>query len=155
MTVPAGPYLPTNGKVAVAFLGSRFLPSITPGMVATSLPRELSTWADLGFVQATIVAASPDVDVPVRRPLVQLDAWAVSPDSVKPNVAKANRLAELVFRGLEDDVQLFGKTLDLGPHYLPVRVLAAYPSSEPAEVPDDPSGYGRVTFDFVLEWARL
>lgn len=51
---PAGPYYPTNALVAVAWLGRR-VAGLVPGMVATRLPRDLSTWADLGFVQATVV----------------------------------------------------------------------------------------------------
>ena len=105
--VPAGPYYPTSPLVAVAWLGQR-VAGLAPGMVATRLPRDLSTWADLGFVQATVVTGTPDVDVPIRRPLVQVDAWAHSPDGVKPPVNKAARLAELVRVATEDGAQ-YGK----------------------------------------------
>ena len=44
---------------------------LNASMVATRLPRDLTTWADLGFVQASPVTGVPDVDIPVRHPLVQ------------------------------------------------------------------------------------
>ena len=98
--VPPGPYYPTNALVAVAWLGQR-VPGLAPAMVATKLPRDLAAWADLGFVQASIVTGTPDVDVPIRRPLVQVDCWAASVDaqgnvSTRPPVNKAARLAERI-----------------------------------------------------------
>jgi hypothetical protein len=71
---------------------------------------------------------------------------------------KATRLAELVTRATEDEIQRaggFGRPVDMPANYLAARVQAAYPVTEPSEVPDDPSGYGRVTFDLALDWARI
>lgn len=153
MSIPAGPYLPTSPVVAVAWLRSRA--GIDPGQVATKLPRDLATWADLGFVQATIIPGSVDDDLRVRRPLVQVDAWAHSPDGVKPPVGKAARLAELVLKAIETGEQDFGAEIALGANYLPARILAAHSPTEPSAVEGDPSGFARVTFDFVLEWVRI
>ena len=153
MTIPAGPYLPTSPVVAVAWLRSRA--GIPAGSVATKLPRELAAWAELGFIQATIVPGSVDDDVRKRSPLVQIDAWAHSPEGVKPPVGKAARLAELVLKATETDAQLYGRAIDLGPNYLPARVLSAHSPTEPSEVEGDPSGFARVTFDFVLDWVRI
>lgn len=152
MSLPAGPYLPTSPVVAVAWLRSRA--GIVAGQVATKLPRELATWAELGFVQATIVPGSVDDDLRIRRPLVQVDAWAHSPEGVRPPVGKAARLAELVLKATETSEQEYGRAIDLGPNYLPARVLAAHSPTEPSEVEGDPSGFARVTFDFVLNWVR-
>jgi len=161
--IPAGPYLPTSALVVVAWLGQR-VPGLAPGMVATKLPREISAWADAGFVQVTIVPMPAEVDVPVRHALAQIDAWGVNlkadgSGDMKPPGAKATRLAELIMRATEDDVQRaaggFGRPVDMPANYLAARVQAAYPSTEPSEVPDDPSGYGRVTFDLALDWARI
>lgn len=150
--LPAGPYYPTNALVAVAWLGQR-VAGLAPGMVATRLPRDLSTWADLGFVQATVVTGTPDVDVPIRRPLVQVDAWAHSPDGVKPPVNKAARLAELVRVATEDGAQ-YGKPVAMPANYAGAVVLSAYVVTEPYEMTDDPSGFARISLDLVLEWAR-
>ncbi len=160
MATPAGPYLPTGALVAVAWLGQR-VPGLAPAMVATSLPRDLTTWGDAGFVQVTVIPGGYDVDSgATRRTLAQIDAWGVNVSAdgsaqSRPAVFKATRLAELILRASEDDIQSFGRPVEMPANYLPVRVLAAFPTAEPSPVPDDPSGYGRVTFDFALDWARL
>lgn len=163
MPIPAGPYLPTSALVAVGWLGTR-VPGLTPGMVATKLPRELTDWADLGFVQVTMIPGSFDVDGGIRHALAQIDCYAATmaadgTPSAKPPVGKATRLAELIVRATEDDVQRatvgFGKPVALPAGYLAARVLTAYPRTDPAEVAGDPSGYARVTFDLALDWARI
>jgi hypothetical protein len=160
--IPAGPYLPTGALVVVAWLG-QCVDGLTSGMVATSLPRDLTTWAEAGFVQVTMMPSAAGVDSgDTRHAYAQIDAWGIATASdgsvtSKPSVGKATRLAELIIRGCEDDAQRdhFGKPVTLPADYLPARVLVAYPVTEPSPVPDDPSGYGRVTFDLALEWARL
>lgn len=151
--VPAGPYYPTNALVAVAWLGQR-VDGLAPGMVATRLPRDLAAWADLGFVQATVISGTPDVDVPIRRPLVQIDAWAHSPDGVKPPVNKAARLAELVRVATELSTAKYSTPVEMPANYAGAIVLSAYVVTEPYEVTDDPSGFARISLDLVLEWAR-
>lgn len=161
MATPAGPYYPTNDLVAVAYLGQR-IPGITSGMVATSLPgfrpdRTLP-WGDEGFVQVSPFGGIPDVDIPVRHPLVQLDFWAanVSGGSVaaKPAWNKANRLFELVRVGLEESTN-FGKPVTLPDGYLGARVLSAYLISEAVKMTDDPSGYAHFSADLAIDWARI
>lgn len=160
--IPAGPYLPTSALVAVAWIGQR-VPGIVAGQVATRLPRDFATWVDEGFVQVTIIPAAAEVDVPVRHAIAQIDAWGanVSTDgssAAKPAVMKATRLAELIVRATEDATQViggFGRPVTMPANYAAARVLAAYPMTEPSEVPDDPSGFGRVTFDLALDWARI
>lgn len=160
--LPAGPYLPNSSLVVAAWIGQR-VPGIAPAQVATSLPRDLTTWASEGFVQVTIVPTPAEVDVPIRHAYAQIDVWAVrlKPDgsaSAKPPVNLAWRLANLIARACEDDTQRiggFGRPVTLPVDYVSARVQAAYLQTEPSEVPDDPSGYARVTFDLALDWARL
>lgn len=157
---PAGPYFPTTALVAVAWLGQR-VPAITSAMVATRLPRDTADWADDGFVQATVIPSGVEVDSGGRRlGMVQVDAWGINlkPDGsavAVPAMQKATRLAELVRRATEDDVQVFGRTVEMPTGYLPARVLSCYLVTDPSPVTDDPSGFGRVTFDLALDWVRL
>lgn len=144
---------PTNSLVAVAWLSQR-VPGITPAMVATSLPRDSSTWSSLGFVQATVITGTPDVDVPIRRPLIQVDLWAMTPDSARPPLAKAANLAELVRVATELETARYSSPVTMPANYAGAIVLSAYVASEPAEIPDDPSGYAHFTMDLRLEWAR-
>lgn len=159
MNALAAPYYPTNALVAAAWIGQR-VPGIVAGQVATKLPRDVTTWGAEGFVQVTPVTGMPDVDIPVRHPLVQVDCWAVTIDgqgnvSTKPPVHKANRLAELIRTATELDTALYSSPVNMPVNYLGAVVLSVYPITEPAEVPDDPSGYARFTFDLALDWARI
>lgn len=151
--VPPGGFRPTSALVAVAWIGQR-VAGVTAGQVATKLPRDLSTWADLGFVQVTILPRAADVDGLRRLPVAQVDAWAHSPEGVKPPVPKAAGLAELVYAAT-GNAQLFGKPVAMPASYAGALALSAYPLTEPAEVPDDPAGFARVTFDMALDWAPL
>lgn len=151
--MPVGGYRPTNALVAVAWIGQH-VEGVTPDMVATSLPRDLSTWAALGFVQVTILPRTADVNGLRRLPVVQVDAWAHTPDNVKPPVAKANGLAENVFAAASS-LERYGRTLTVKANYRNAYILGAYPLTEPAEVPGDPSGFARATFDMALDWAPL
>lgn len=157
MATPAGPYYPTNALVVQAWLGQR-VAGVVPAQVAGKLPRDPATWADEGFVVVTIIGGTPDVDIPVRHPIAQIDAYAVTLDatgtiSVKPPVGKANRLAELV-RVATDAGTYYSKPVTMPANYLGAIVLGASVVSEPREITDDPSGYARVTLDLALDWAR-
>ena len=148
--LPPPPYAPTSDLVAVAWL--RGVAGIEPGQVATTLPSDAASWADLGFVQASTVTGLADVDTPERRqPLVQVDTWANAGTSNRPPWNKAARLAELVRIGTEGAT---GRVLDLGANYGAARVLSVYLESEPRRVDDDPAGYARFTFDVHVDWVR-
>lgn len=155
--VPVGPYFPTNDLVAVAWLGQR-VPLLDDSQVATVLPRNPSSWLEGGFVTAATVAGSPDIEIPVRRPLVQVDCWAADAKSdgsvgAKPPWARANRLAELI-RNATEDIQQYAQAVTLPAAYLGARVLAVYLVTEPSRVLDDPSGYARYTLDLAFDWVR-
>lgn len=155
---PVGPFYPTNALVAVAWIGQR-VPGISSSQVATRLPTAFATWADEGFVQVTIITGTPDIDTGIRKPLAQVDCWAATVDaagnvSTKQPTGKANRLAELIRTATELPSAEYGKPVTMPANYAGAIVLSAYPLTEPVEVPDDPSGYARVTFDLALDWAR-
>lgn len=161
MSAPVGPFLPTGALVAVAWLG-QCVPGIASSQVATVLPRDVAAWVDEGFVQVTIVPSAAAVHSgDARVAYAQIDCWGVNlaPDGsaqAKPARLKATRLGELIIRATEDDVQRehFGRPVTMPANYLPARVLSVYPQTEPAEVRDDPSGFGRITFDLAFAWTR-
>lgn len=158
MTTPPGPYYPTNALVTQAWIAQR-VPLVTADMVAGKLPRDPALWQDAGFVVVQPVAGTPDVDIPVRHPLVQVDCYAVTLDGVgtvstKKPVAKANRLAELIRSATELDTAKYSSPVTMPANYLGAIVLSAYVIGEPREIPDDPSGYARVTFDLMVDWTR-
>jgi hypothetical protein len=150
---PEGPYPPTNELVAQAWLSQRVV-GVSPGQVATTLPKDTAAWADAGFIQVqALPGGSVDIDTYIRHPVVQLDFYATRPNSDKPPWNLANRLVELV-RIATEDAQEYGKPVDLPPDYMAARVLAVYPIGEPTRVTDDPSGYARFTLDLAVDWVR-
>lgn len=157
--LPVGPYPPNNELVAVAWLGQR-VAGLLPASVGTTLPVDITKWADTGFLQVSALPGGlPDVDVPLRRPILQLDAWATAntsgtASSIKPPWNLANRLVELVRLATEaGQTGYYGKPVTMPANYGPARVQAAYLVSEPRRVNDDPSGYARFTVDLAIDWA--
>lgn len=156
MARPGGVWPPTSEKVGEAWLGTR-VAGVVPAQVGMTLPKDVSKWADSGFLQLTAIPNTlADVDLPQRRtPVFQLDSWGAKPGSNQPQWSLANRNIELVRIATEDaQTGYYGMPLDLGPDFGAVRVLAAYFISEPVRVEDDPSGYARFTVDLKLDWVR-
>lgn len=155
------PFPPNAGLVVGAWLAA--IPGLPAGSVASALPRDTSKWVEDGFAQYTLLPGTAAVDSgTARTAMVQLDAWAVAlnPDGTTKEArpkGKAFTVAEIVLDAMTDDAQRerFGRPLEIAANYSPVRVLAAWPMTEPTDVPDDPSNYARVTFDFALTWARI
>lgn len=155
--LPAGPYPPNNDLVAVAWLAQR-VTGLNANIVGATLPKDTTKWADTGFLQVQAIPGGrgPDVDLPRRLPVFQLDAWATAntsgtASSVKPPLALANRLLELV-RLATETPQVYGKPVTLPDGYLGARVQAAYLIGEPGRINDDPSGYARFTADLAIDW---
>lgn len=149
---PAGPYPPTNELVAVAWLSQRVPELIGLGIVATTLPKDTSKWTDTGFVQArSVVGGIPNIDIPLRRPVIQLDTWACSSGSNKPSWNLANRLVELI-RIETEEMADYNKAVTLPDGYNGAIVGSAYFINEPRRVNDDPSGYARFTVDLAINW---
>jgi hypothetical protein len=154
MAAPSGPYYPTNELVALAWLGQR-VTGLVPAQVGTTLPKDVTAWADEGFVQAqAIPGGTPDVDLPIRRVVIQVDAWATTPGSNKPPWHLANRLVELVREATESDAALYGREVTMPTNYLGARVQAVYLVGEPRRVVGDPAGYARFTVDVAVDWVR-
>lgn len=141
----------TSELVAVAWFGQR-VARVTAGAVATTLPADVSKWADLGFVQVQVSAAGRiDPIIPQRRlPVVTVDYWAASPGSNRPPWGKANQLVEYVRAAIEG--QHYGQRIDLPANYTGARVQSVYAVGEAARVEGDPSGYARYTQDFAIDW---
>lgn len=155
----AGPFYPTDELVGIAWLSQR-VPGLHAGMVATTLPRpsaELGSvpWVEQGFVQVQAISTGRSlVDIPVRRPVLQVDCWAATPvSSSKVPWNKAARLVELIRVATEDDTR-FGQPVDMPVNYLGARVQAAYIGIDPTRETGDPSGFARFSLGLALDWVR-
>lgn len=140
-------YFPSSEQVALAYL--KTLDALDPMKIATSLPGDPSSWAETGFVQAQTVGGSPAVDTPLYAPVVQIDCWANNPNSQKPPWGKATHLAGAVVFSTYGQVQ---QLLGMPENFYNVRLLSAYPVSEPRRITGDDTGFARVSVDMVFRW---
>lgn len=132
--------------VAVAWLQTLGLPA---GKVGTSLP-PAAVWESTGFVKVgPTVGGGVNIYVPERHPVVQIDCYATFPgQSEKVNRGLANELAEIVRAACYDPVP--GVTLRAG--ITPVHLSSVYPISEPRELPEPVTNFGRFTLDLHIGW---
>jgi hypothetical protein len=143
----------TNSElVAVAFL--KLLPFIDAGQVATDLPKDQSKWAELGFVTVTVVGGTPNVDLPQHAPVVTVDVWANSKDSVSPPWPKAVSLATDISAAFQAE-RVDSTPFDTRQNFGRARVLDAVPQTEPRRIENDPQGFARVAFDLLLHWVEV
>lgn len=145
---------PTGELVAQAWIAS--IPGWSAG-VGQQLPADDSTWTETGFVTVSVVGGSPDVDIPIKKPVVQVDCWATMPGSNKPPWRMAANLAEQIRVACYDRL-MFGR--ELRPRvdeivYLTARATTAYMVTEPRPLYDDAADYAHYQFDLSLWWVTL
>lgn len=152
MATPVLPLLPTSELVARAWLGS--IDGFSPQMVAPQLPADDTSWAATGFVQAVVVGGSPDIDLPVKKPVLQIDCWATKPGSDKPKWVMANLLAETIrYATLQRMSMSRLLTITSGLlTYPPAVVISAYLMTEIRRIPGDPGDYAHYQFDMAMSW---
>lgn len=137
---------PSTELVATAWLQQT---SDTQADVGTELPKDASTWLD-GFLQVTVVGGTPDMELLVRRPVVQVDCWATTAGSSEPPWGLAAHLSSVVLAAAYSA----GPRLTVLPDpFGTVRVQSAYVVSEPRRIPSDEARYARVQFDLQLHWS--
>lgn len=139
--------------IAVAWLQGAA--GMEAGQVATTLPADEGTWAANGFVQVPmVVGGTPQLHYALREPVVQVDAWAVNPNSGKPPWGKAASLMELIVAATYD-VARMQRTLTLPSGYPQARVMTAHFVTEPRRIPADNASYARFSADLILHWITL
>lgn len=139
---------PNTELVAAAWLGG--ITGLSPSMVATQLPQDVSTWQSTGFVTFRVTGGSPSTYTPLRSPMLSVDAWAVGRNSNKPPWAMANGLMELIDQGCR--AANAQRWLTLPGSYLQARVTTAYFTSEPQRLYQDPGNYARYVGNLALNW---
>jgi hypothetical protein len=153
---------PTSDMVAVAWLGG--ITGLSPNMISTNLPQDQTTWSTSGFIVVSTIAGDVNMYLPqIRRPIVQIDAYATNPNSGKPPWGKANHLAELVRSHVEagNRASNFARLLTFSQgDYLGANVIDAMMLSEPrrgligtdTSTSGDAASYARYMFDLQLTW---
>lgn len=145
------PRPPNDELVAVAFLKT-LDPSLAT-IVATRLPTDPAGWSASGFVCVRGLGGNRDLDVPWERPNVQLDVYAVNPNTDDPPWDKAADLAELVIDGANDMTKLH-QPLTLRAGYDQARVTG-YRPQRPRRQTTDPASYAWYQIDAAIDWIKL
>lgn len=152
--VPAGPGLlrPTAELVAVAWLKAA-VPYLG-NRVATELPTDNTTWSASGFTTVGVSGGSPNIYVPLSRPVVSVDTWGAAPNGGRPPWNLAAQQAEQIKRAAQGITSTAPRWVTLPGAYAPVRVLGVIPRSEPRRIPGDVSSYARYQMDLELWWTE-
>jgi hypothetical protein len=142
---------PTNELVAVAWLKAA-VPYLG-ARVATELPIDNTSWAASGFTTVSGAGGSPDIYLPLARPMVSIDCYGVAANSGRPPWNLANQQAEEIKRAALAHGTV-PRWLTMPAAYKPARVLNVIPRSEPRRIPGDPASYARFQMDLEIWWAE-
>lgn len=146
------PLHPSVELVTCAWLAT--LPGVTSGMVASTLPKLAdSDWTSTGFLTVTPAGGVPDVYVPTRASLVQVNSWAAKKNAQRPPWGQANELAEVVVAGCWDRGQHRDLTVKSG--YNRARVFAVQATMDPQRIYSDESSYASYRVDVRIDWCEI
>jgi hypothetical protein len=112
-----------------------------------------------GFVVIQgVVGGSPDIDVPLRQPVIGVRAWMPPTAATsQPQWNAADQLADSIVRAAYD-VPPQGVRLDMAAiglaAFRPAWVRSAYLLGEPREIYDDPGNYAGFDLDLQLNWTE-
>lgn len=145
--------LANSELIAVAYFEQ--IPGLTVDVVATQLPKAEADWAQNGAITVQVVGGHPDIDLPVRNPLVQVDCWATTLNSNKPPWFKAAALAEACWLGTRNRNRGARRiAVSAGPVEYPAAiVLTAVFLTEFRRVYDDKADAARYSADLGMSWA--
>jgi hypothetical protein len=147
--------LPHNELVMRSWLQG--ISGVPVNQIGTTLPGDNSAWAASGYVEISVIGGSADLYSPIRRPVFQVDCWAVMLNSSRPPWHKANQLAEVIFNhcyGSVDSDSSPQRKVVLPAVYRDARVIGARAVNEPRRVPSDEARFARYQFDLQLDWVE-
>jgi hypothetical protein len=148
--------LPNTDLVAVQWLRRNSKFSAKGVGIATSLPADRAKIVT-GFITTQIVGGSPEIELPIRHPVVAVSHWAAPAveGSSKVPWPQASALAEWTWEQTWDRADQ-NVTLSFSlPGYAQARVFTVEALTEPRRVEDDPSGYARVDVDLLFHWTGV
>ena len=123
--------------------------------VSTALPDV--PWPNDEFIQIMKVGGSPEIDVPLLKPVISVNCWAVKQNSRRPPWGQANELAMRVLKAAYEQAFRFAPDtavkLTMPTNFVAARVCSVYPLSEPNRLPSDPSQFAAYTLDLQFVWA--
>jgi hypothetical protein len=134
----------------------RSIPGLVCDGVAGQLPvTDETSWAKNGFIVVpTTVGGTPHANIPVRRPVVQVETWGTVPNSDKLPWGIPNQLAEQIRAGTYDRTT-FGRWLTITSGkvtYPPARVISVTAMTEPRRIWSDLGDFAGYTLDIRFFW---
>jgi len=137
-------------------VATAWLKTVVGDRVATTLPKDNTTWAASGFCTLVTAGGTPNLYVPLRDPVIGVDCWANNPNSQKPPWDRAAMLAEAIQAACYDHPAI-PQILTLGkPGFPQARVLSAYTTGEHRRIHDDASSYARYSIPgLVIAWTEI
>jgi hypothetical protein len=153
-------YRPTSELVAVYWL--KALTELHPDFISPILPGpdpesgNLS-WGASAYVQVQAVGGTPDIDVPLRNPVLSIDTWATNVGKKRAPWGRANNAAEAIVNAvwdLDENSVLYRRPVNLPAAYQDALVLNAT-AGEPARRPSDEANYAHYGFELTLNWVAL
>lgn len=145
---------PANSElVAVAWL--KTCPGIATSQVSTQLPVDNTTWSASGFVKVgPVVGGATDIYNQTANPIIQIETYAVNPNTKNPAWDKAADLMEYIRAGCYN-YSLLGRALTLRTGYNTAIVQTASIMSEPTRNTGDAGGYAVMRVDLQLRWVEV
>ncbi len=136
-------------------VATAWLKTVVGDRVATTLPKDNTSWAASGFCTIVTAGGTPNLYVPLREPVIGVDCWAVNPQSQKPPWNKAAALAEAIQAACYEHRSI-PQAVALPAGYPAALVRSAYTTGEPRRIPDDPSSYARYTIPgLAISWVEV
>lgn len=155
MTAPPW-LLPNTDLVGVAWLKRNPKFSAKGIGIATVLPSNDAALR-AGFITTTVVGGSPEIELPIRHPVIAVSAWAApaDPASSKTPWSQAFQIAEWVWEQTFDPAHMGALLTFSLPGYAQARVRTAVALTEPRRIPGDEGNYARVELDVMLNWTGV
>ncbi len=156
--------LDSDELVAVAWIAS--IDGFNASFVATQLPEpadakgQPASWVTTppyGFVTVSVVGGSEDPLLPIHRPVMQVDCWALRPGSGKPPWNTANRLASHIIAASRNG-QATPRRLTIsanGVDYPAATVQGAKALTSPRRILDDAGDFAHYSLDLWLQWITV
>lgn len=152
--------LPTTTLVAVGWLKMAVPgPAVGTDLPDPDDPAQAAAYVAMqtdGFLRIANVGGSPDLYLPMRAPVEQVECWFPPPAGRTAGAARsrAEQLANRVLNATYDPA-LMGQVIDLSTvgSYAPVRVHTVSAFTEPDEVEADKSDWSRFDVDIELLWS--
>ena len=127
---------------------------LRPGISATELPEDNSTWGASGFVVVSVIGGSRDIYINAGRPVVRLEVYAGVANKSRPLWGTANNVYQAIVAAHETPSTIQRQlTLSVrGKSYGKARVMSCYPLGEEQKKYDVDGDYACIWANWQFHW---